>query len=377
MAEAGKLIEAIYDCAVDPGLWPKTLTQIRDQFDAAYVMTSFVEAWPNAMHQPVNLVRRTSPWDDHWFDLLGQQLHLIKGQDVFARSEIDEAWTQLSQGHEIELRETEFFERWVKPQGLRDCLNIHFLKRPGTIGVMSIASAVGRAPLSVQEQQLAEALTPHIRRSIAINDIVDKGNLALAIYKKLLDQIRAAVLVLDRNSRLILANGSGDVMLNADQYFNYHQGIVSPKINHGNPFAFAEAVYKAAQGDAFAGVSGIGVPLMDAKANRIAAFVLPLSGKHLRAELGKGYAAVFIAQGHEQQPVLIEILRTLYNLTSAEARTVAALAQGQGPITIAENSGLSVNTVRSYLSKAFEKTRTSDQTELCALVNNLMPAVAV
>lgn len=375
MAETGKLIEAIYDCAVDPALWPKTLTQIRDQFDAAYVLTGFIEANPVAGGPPINMIRRASPWDEVWFDQLGQHLHLIHGYENFARSEIDEAWTQLSQGNEDDIRKSEFYNLWVTPQGLRDCLNIHFLKRERLIGVLSIARAEGKPQLSDRDKLLAEALTPHIRRSVAISDIVDKGKLSLAIYKGILDQIRAAVFVLDGNCRLILANGKADEILSTGNYFDYRHGTIAAKQAAGGNLMFAAAVNNAARGDSAAGVSGIGVPLLGHDAQRVAAFVLPLSGKNLRAELGSGYVALFIAQNNEQQPVLIEILRTLYNLTSAEARVVAALAQGQNPALIAESIGTSINTVRSQLSRAFEKTGTPDQIALCALVNNLMPVV--
>jgi DNA-binding CsgD family transcriptional regulator len=68
-------------------------------------------------------------------------------------------------------------------------------------------------------------------------------------------------------------------------------------------------------------------------------------------------------------------LRTLFDLTVMEARVALLLAQGQGPLAIAEGLKISVNTVRSHLKHAYAKTNTPDQTSLGALVHAVLPPV--
>jgi DNA-binding CsgD family transcriptional regulator len=133
---------------------------------------------------------------------------------------------------------------------------------------------------------------------------------------------------------------------------------------------------RAAKGDNAIGISGIGVPLIGNDGDRAAAYVLPIAGKDLRGDLGQGHCAVFVARRGEQQPMAIEILRTLFDLTVAEARIASLIAKGDGPQAIAEALGVSVNTVRSHLQSAYAKTSAPDQTALGALVNGLMPPVS-
>ena len=95
-----------------------------------------------------------------------------------------------------------------------------------------------------------------------------------------------------------------------------------------------------------------------------------------RGAMGSGHCAVFVAQRGEHQPMAIEILRTMFDLTISEARIATLIAKGDGPQAIAESLGISVNTVRSHLQHAYAKTGSPDQTALSALVNGLMPPVA-
>jgi DNA-binding CsgD family transcriptional regulator len=118
------------------------------------------------------------------------------------------------------------------------------------------------------------------------------------------------------------------------------------------------------------------VPLVGANGERSAAYVLPIAGKDIRGDLGKGHCAVFISQRGEQQPMAIEILRTVFDLSPTEARVATLIAKGEGPVMIAESLGITVNTVRSHLARAFSKTGAGDQTALGALVNKLMPPIA-
>ncbi len=94
-----------------------------------------------------------------------------------------------------------------------------------------------------------------------------------------------------------------------------------------------------------------------------------------RGAMGSGHCAVFVAQRGEHQPMAIETLRTMFDLTVSEARIATLIAKGDGPQAIVESLGISVNTVRSHLQHAYAKTGASDQTALSALVNGLMPPV--
>ena len=373
MFDYDKLVGSIYDCAANPELWPDTMGLMRDAVGGAYALTGFVDMTEVASGRPPVLKRVTSTWDEEWLQKLDKLTGKLPNGGGLQGADVDRSWTQLTTTNEEEFQKTEFYTDWVKPQGLRDTINTPYLMRSTLVGLVSIPCYATREPYNAEDCALIERITPHVRRAMLINDMVDKGNLALALYRQALDQLSVAVFVLGLGRRIVFTNASGDAMLSDANHVRSVAGALSAQRIIGAPSALDEAIDRAAAGDTAIGISGIGVPLIGANGERSAAYVLPIAGKDIRGDMGKGHCAVFISQRGEQQPMAIEILRTVFDLSPTEARVATFIAKGEGPAMIAESLAISVNTVRSHLARAFSKTGASDQTALGALVNKLMP----
>ena len=375
MFDYERIVGSIYDCAANPELWPDTLGQVRDSVGGAYALAAFVDMTELALGKPTSFKRVNSTWDEDWLRKLEILSDKLPNGGGVAGAEIDRSWTQLTRATEAEFQTTEFYNVWAKPQGLRDVVNTPYLLRSTMIGMLSVPCFATREPYTTSECELIERITPHVRRAMLINDMTDKGNLALALYRKVLDQLSVAVFVLGLGRRIVFTNASGDDMLSDGNHVRSVAGVLTAQRIIGAPSALDEAIDRAAAGDTAIGISGIGVPLVGANGERSAAYVLPIAGKDVRGDMGKGHCAVFISQRGEQQPMAIEILRTVFDLTVMEAKVCALIAKGEGPAMIAESLAISVNTVRSHLARAFAKTNTTDQTSLGALVNKLMPPI--
>jgi DNA-binding CsgD family transcriptional regulator len=375
MFDYDKLIGAIYDCAANPELWPNAMGMVRDAVGGAYALAGFVDMTEVALGRPPVLTRVNSTWDDDWLRKLEALTGKLPNGGGVEGGYIDRSWTQLTTISEVEFQTTEFFNSWAKPQGLRDVINTPYLMRSSIVGILSVPSYATRDPYGTAECQLIERISPHVRRAMLINDLTDKGKLALALYRQVLDQLSVAVFVVGLGRRIVFTNAAGDAMLSDANHVRSVAGVLSAQHIIGMPSALDDAIDRAAKGDTSIGISGIGVPLVGAKGDRSAAYVLPSAGKDIRGDMGKGHCAVFISQRGEQQPMAIEILRTVFDLSPSEARVSNLIAKGDGPAMIAEGLGLSVNTVRTHLAKAFAKTGARDQTALGSLVNRLMPPI--
>jgi len=79
-------------------------------------------------------------------------------------------------------------------------------------------------------------------------------------------------------------------------------------------------------------------------------------------------AALIIGAPEQQHEFCLDALCDLYELTRAEARLAAALANGQSLDDVAERFDVSLHTVRSQLKACFRKTGASRQAELVKLV---------
>jgi DNA-binding CsgD family transcriptional regulator len=376
MFDYDKLVGSIYDCAANPELWISTLEQIRDHANGAYALVGYFDMSPTYRGLPPISFRRNSAWSEEWLQILEAQIAKAPVSDNFMHGAVDTVWTTMAYASEEEFQKTDHYKQWVAPQKLRDTLNVCYLNRNATRGVFAIPSYATRDLYNTQDCAFLERISPHIRRSIMITSLIDQNKMELALYRHVLDTLSTAVFVIGLGRRVAFANASAEALLSDGNYLTQSNGTLQARRVAGDVSALDDAIDRASKGDSAIGITGIGVPLIGDDGERAAAYVLPISGKDLRGDLGQGHCAVFVARRGEQQPMAIEILRTLFDLTVSEARIACLIAKGDGPQAIAEALGVSVNTVRSHLQSAYAKTSAPDQTALGALVNGLMPPVS-
>ncbi len=371
-----KLVCSIYDCAANPELWPTTLNRVRDEIGTAYVMVGYSDVSPTLYQQQPIFTFQHSEWNHERLMQLESWAQQVPGIENLLDGSIDHAWTLTAQSPVTELKKTDFYKEWMAPQGLTDNVVVPFLCRKHIFGLFSSVLHKSKGEeISTLQCRLAERLSPHIRRAMMINDIVDKGNLALALYRKVLDALSVPVFIVGPGHRLVFCNASADELLSVGLYFTAPAGTLKLRQATGHPTALDDALDRAAMGDVAIGITGIGIPLIGKDGECAAAYVLPISGNDVRGAMGQGHSVVFVAQRGEQQPMAMEILRTLFDLTVAEARIALLIAKGDGPHSIADALGITVNTVRTHLKHCFAKTGTPDQTALSGRINSLLPPV--
>jgi DNA-binding CsgD family transcriptional regulator len=78
--------------------------------------------------------------------------------------------------------------------------------------------------------------------------------------------------------------------------------------------------------------------------------------------------AVFLADNAAQPAARTELLKSLFELTPAEARLAEQLASGPSLSDAADNLGITIGTARTQLKSVFLKTDTSRQAELVRLL---------
>lgn len=102
--------------------------------------------------------------------------------------------------------------------------------------------------------------------------------------------------------------------------------------------------------------------------------VLPIRGEARDVFTGSIALAVIAEQGREATDT--ELIRLLYDLTPAEARIAAEIADGRSVQLIAGSGGLAVSTVRSHLKAIYSKLGVGGQTELALQLWKLRPRLS-
>ncbi|TNC15153.1 helix-turn-helix transcriptional regulator [Methylobacterium terricola] len=194
-----------------------------------------------------------------------------------------------------------------------------------------------------------------------------------------LDALALAVLVVDRQARILHANReAADLLDRPDGALVGHlAGSLGARTGEGR--SRLHALIQAAC-DGRAGETGGFLHLEGGTTDEPGISVCVSSLAEPAAE-ASGRALVVArllrSQGLVEAQGRIEVqLRTLYGLTRAEAQVGGALARGGCLSEIAAELGISVTTARTHVARIFLKTGTKQQSQLVALVAAVQLPVA-
>jgi len=184
-----------------------------------------------------------------------------------------------------------------------------------------------------------------------------------------LDGLSAGMFLVEGCGRILHANRAGRVVLEQGDILRSAAGRLAAReadVDQSLRNAFAAA----ANDGATIRFRGAAVPLRARNGTRHVVRVMPLvSGSRRRA--GMAYtaaAAVFVNEAVCEGPSLPEVIAQTYKLTPSELRILLAIVKVGGVPEVAQALGIAESTVKTHLSRLFQKTGTTRQAELVRVV---------
>ncbi|MGB8818551.1 MAG: helix-turn-helix transcriptional regulator [Rhizobiaceae bacterium] len=369
--ELNSLIGNIYDCAVQPELWPQTLNTIKQSLDLAFLQVVSVDGYRLRQGQAVQTPAFKTLFEHGWLNEFARHFNKIPGGHDWIEAEIDTPISQMQLVSEAEFKESDFYKEWIGPKGLRDSCTTPLVKRDHLICALTASGSASRDLFDDRDRDMIRQLSPHIRRSLMIGDMLDEGNYKLSLYRDILDRISTGVMIVTHGAKLVYANGAADDLLRAGHNIKVRNGQIESAYA-----AFAGGLRAALEracsdDDSDIGNFGNGIPLPSRDGETAVCYVLPLGKSDHRRSLGPGHAAVFISGAGTNMPPSLEILSALSGLTSREANIALMIADGNTPADAAGKLGVTMNTMRTHLSHIFDKTGANSQPALVRYVSSL------
>jgi DNA-binding CsgD family transcriptional regulator len=258
--------------------------------------------------------------------------------------------------------------------GPRDC--IHGIG--GTIlltnaGQSTIATTRGAkdGPFGESENAILLALMPHLKRAALLHGELGSMRSQLATFTGHLDRYPHAFLLTDAERRVLYANTA------AREFVESRDGLVME--------AGRISLLSSKQDKVFRETIGILASGRDAPV-RWLEVPRPSSGKPYRLMLMPVHASGVVPLGVSLPTVSVLIvdsesraepdmatLRELFSFTPAEARIAGKLVLGRNLEEIADEAGISVETVRTHIKRVLSKTATDRQGELISLILRSVP----
>jgi DNA-binding CsgD family transcriptional regulator len=268
----------------------------------------------------------------------------------------------------VPYRKTEYFQDFVRPQGFGDLVGVHLLRNDQHYAWLCIRRAEERGTYSASDLHAAGRLVPHLGRAISLRFKLEVERAAPNSLRNSLEFVGFGVIIVDANSRILIANGPAENVLKVGDGLTSRQGRLVCK-QPRDAAALQAAIAVAAQP-----LNANSKVAMDFCVNRneenapLTLHVVPLNSASVTTDfITQSAVAIFVIDPLHGEPDAEGFARA-YGLTPAERRLLHEVVRGSGVVEAAAKLGIAVPTARTQLQHVFQKTNTASQAELVRLV---------
>ena len=279
---------------------------------------------------------------------------------------------------EIEMAKDEFYEDFLRPQGLRYFVPGHMMNNNEYYGVFSVQRRIGEGHAESNDLALMEKLLPHLSQAVQIQLKIAAADDQARGSRFLFENSDTGAIFMGRRGCVVSTNAAAEQLIaDPTNELDISQGRLFSR--EGRQTSEIERLISdTIQTGAGQGVKpGTGIPLSRRGALPLSLVAMPLPNFNTLVPLTGAPVAVLLISVPAQSPKFsTELLQALFSLTPAECRLAQALYGGQTPADYATLNCLSIRTVRTHLSNILHKTGARNQVELVRMLgitpNNFM-----
>jgi DNA-binding CsgD family transcriptional regulator len=363
--QCAKLIELIYEAALDQTLWSSVIDGLTDLVGAQIGQISTFDL---RTHSAADIAPRMPPealseYVSYWVHqnpLIERAAHLQTGQ-IFSIHDLIP--------HDSFAR-TAIYNGFFAPHGLHERIGSILLRGKADWAVFGLWRRAEGGAFNTTDSKLLASIVPHLQRALKLNQRLAALQMARDASAELLDRLRQAVLLVDASCRVMFANRAAEVIL-ADGAGLYSgvDGVLESR-QHDETIDLHRLVACAAR-DAMDSEfdSGGSVRLSRGELRAsLTGLVVPLRAANDWLQPSRPVAMLFIADPERAEGSTMEIIQQDYGLTRMEAVVALQLLNSQGLKAAAAQLGIAPTTVRTHLTAVFDKTGTRRQVDLVRLL---------
>jgi DNA-binding CsgD family transcriptional regulator len=194
------------------------------------------------------------------------------------------------------------------------------------------------------------------------------------VLQEVIDRLPTGVMLLDDHGRVVAVNASAQASIDKGLGLRVEDGrpvIDDPDDDEWLGELIGKAVDPGRRSDLR---DGTGVT-QASREGHLPVLVTPLLAPPRESESPEAAAVIFLGDPRLAEIATDNVLRTLYELTHAEADLARLLADGHSLEEAAERRGVKPNTARSQLKRIFAKTGAKRQSDLVRIVLNAIAAL--
>ncbi len=356
-----RVIDQLYDGALDAAAWPAAFASLCDFLDADHAIGMVRDGGSSSF--PLVAAARIDPANVARFvDAAPGAMALLQG---FSERRSFDFSSVVPRDHFVR---SDFFQDVIRPMGgYRAMMTVPFRQR-GYDSFVAVCRPERAREFGEAETAMLERIVPHITRAMRVRLRIDSAEMRMAAALVAFDQIDTGLAIVDSAMRPIVLNRRAEQALASRDGLALSQRALGPTDAAMAP-VLREFVKRAAADDPRAPGSyalvlrrGGGRPPWSVTVRR-------LDPKH--APPVGGLVALLFEDVARLPADVAPMLAAIFRLTPREAALAAALTRGVALADAADQLGITTGTARVYLKSIFAKTHTRRQGELVSLILRL------
>ena len=233
-------------------------------------------------------------------------------------------------------------------------------------GVIALQRTKSEGHVERQEIELFSHLLPHLQRAAQISRRLEHQELWRYADGDALNHLAAAIILTDTVGRINFINNAAEAIVHRGDGLTIRKQRLAARTSKDNR-QLDNIIGRASKTELVDGQSTTMRVIRSAGRSPYVVTVAPIS-QHVTAFPMPRPGAIVLISDPARVPIVDDrALRTIFELTAAEARLAIALASGQNIKDYAERSGIAIATARVHLRNAMNKSGVRRQADLIRL----------
>jgi DNA-binding CsgD family transcriptional regulator len=363
------IVPEIYEATIDPGRWDYVVTMIakltRSKSACLYYKNKEMEIASTIAQYGFSEDQRSVVGDR--CDTID---HMFCARESGASE--DTTCTQFHPGSNgVMQTDSELYLDWMKPNDIFHVGGAQFVDTDSHKAGIAILRDEKSGVWSDGELRVLNEILPHLRRALNIHSEFTHLRLKQDALLQGLDRLVIGLILYDHQAQPVYINPTAKAIIKQHPALQLQDGdlfITNPEDEKNLRQTIVDTA-AIDPDDSWKQSVAIGITHPDAE-SPLPLLVTPMHAHLITSDLDYEGAkvAVFLSDPNLQQPISIDSLVSVYNLTPSEAQVAISLANGHSIEEIASSSNHSAHTIRSQLKSVFRKTGVSRQSELIKLL---------
>ena len=362
------IVPEIYEATIDPTHWDYVVTMIakltQSKSACLYYKNKNLEIASTIAHYGLPGEQRMS-FTDQCDDL----------DDMFTAKSANSKEPRCTQfypgSNGVMNHDSELYKNWMEPNGIFHVGGAQFVDTETHKAGLAILRDKESGVWSEGEIRVIDEILPHLRRALNIHSEFTHLRLKQDALLKGLDRLVIGLVLYDRHAMPVYINPTAKAIIKTHPALQLQDEQLM-LTNPDDDKHLRRTILETAEidpDDSWKQSVAIGLTHPDVEAP-LPLLVTPMHAHMITSDLDYEGAqvAVFLSDPNLQQPISVDSLVAVYNLTPSEAQVAISLANGHSIDEIANTSHHSAHTIRSQLKSVFRKTGVSRQSELIKLL---------